>query len=95
MVNKIVMWFLEINKTLSKYQAGFRPNYNPNNHLTLLASNIAERFRQKLDTIVVYLDMEKAYERIHIECSPFPNGHRLDNPYFWPTDPQSPKDMAL
>ena len=65
MVGKRLSYTLEKNNMLSKFQCGFRPNHSPVDHLLRLETDIRQGFKHKQHTIVVFLDIKKAYDMVH------------------------------
>ena len=47
MINDRLVWFLESNQLITKYQAGFRKNNCTNDHLIRLESFIRDAFVKK------------------------------------------------
>ena len=47
MINDKLVWFLESNQLITKYQAGFRKNNCTNDHLIRLESFIRDAFVKK------------------------------------------------
>ena len=62
MINDRLVWFLESNHLLTKYQAGFRKNNCTNDHLVRLESFIRDAFIKKEHAVAVFFDLEKAYD---------------------------------
>ena len=62
MINNRLVWYLENNKILSKYQSGFRKRRSTSDHLVRLDTFIRESFIQKQHVISVFFDLEKAYD---------------------------------
>ena len=60
LINDRLVWFLESNQLITKYQAGFRKNNCTNDHLIRLESFIA--FIKKEHVVAVFFDLEKAYD---------------------------------
>ena len=59
MINDRLVWFLESNHLITKYQAGFRKN---NCHFIRLESFIRDAFVKKEHVVAVFFDLEKAYD---------------------------------
>ena len=62
MINDRLVWFLESNQLITKYQAGFRKNNCTNDHLIRLESFICDAFVKKEHVVAVFFDLEKAYD---------------------------------
>ena len=60
MINDRLVWFLESNQLITKYQAGFRKNNCTNDHLIYLESFICDTFVKKEHVVAVFFDLEKA-----------------------------------
>ena len=61
-VNDRLVWFLEQNHIISKYQAGFRHGRSTNDQLLRLETNIREAFIKKQHLVAIFFDLEKAYD---------------------------------
>ena len=62
MINDRLVWFLESNQLITKFQAGFRKNNCTNDHLIRLESFIRDAFVKKEHVVAVFFDIEKAYD---------------------------------
>ncbi|MCG7877158.1 MAG: reverse transcriptase domain-containing protein [Candidatus Thiodiazotropha endolucinida] len=62
MINDRLVWFLESNQLITKFQAGFRKNNSTNDHLIRLESFIRDAFIKKEHVVAVFFDLEKAYD---------------------------------
>ena len=62
MVNNRLVWFLEKNKLLSKFQCGFRKERSTTDHLIRLETYIREAFQAGEQCVAVFFDLEKAYD---------------------------------
>lgn len=62
MVNRRLMWFLEVNNLLSPTQSAFRQNRCTTDNLVLFQTEIAYAFAHKQDLIAVMLDIESAFD---------------------------------
>ena len=62
MINDRLVWFLESNQLITKFQAGFRKNNCTNDHLIRLESFIRDAFVKKEHVVAVFFDLEKAYD---------------------------------
>ena len=54
MINDRLVWFLESNQLITKYQAGFRKNNCTNDHLIRLESFIRDAFIKKEHVVAVF-----------------------------------------
>ena len=54
MINDRLVWFLESNQLITKYQAGFRKNNCTNDHLIRLESFIRDAFVKKEHVLSVF-----------------------------------------
>ena len=64
MVNTRLMWHLESNRILIEEQAGFRKGRSTEDQITLISQSIEDGFQEKNNTVVVWVDMEKAFDRV-------------------------------
>ena len=64
MVNTRLMWHLESKEILIEEQAGFRKGRCTEDQITLISQSIEDGFQQKNNTVVVWVDMEKAFDRV-------------------------------
>ncbi|KAL4119620.1 hypothetical protein QTP88_012418 [Uroleucon formosanum] len=64
MVNKRLIWFLEISKLLPSNQCGFRRNHSTLDHLSCLHTDICNAINTKQHLILIALDLEKAYDMV-------------------------------
>lgn len=64
MVNSRLMWHLEKNNILSPSQAGFRPHRSTEDQITYITQMIEDGFQEKKQTIAVWIDIEKAFEKV-------------------------------
>ena len=62
LVNKRLMWFLERNDKLSKYQCGFRKGRSTTDQLIRLETFIRNAFLRKEHATVIFFDIEKAFD---------------------------------
>ena len=58
------MFFKEKERKFNDKQAGFRPCRSPEDQVTYLTQLIGERFHAKKPTVVVWVDLEKAFDRV-------------------------------
>ena len=64
LVNSRLMWHLEQNGKLSPEQAGFRQHRSTEDQVTLVAQSIEDAIQDKKHTLAVWLDMEKAFDKV-------------------------------
>jgi len=64
MVNRRLVWYLETSNKFTKYQFSFRRNRSTQDVLATLHTNISEAIKKKQYTILVALDLEKAYDMV-------------------------------
>ena len=64
LVNSRLMWHLEQHQKLSPEQAGFRQNRSTEDQVTLVAQSIEDAIQDKKHTLAVWLDMEKAFDKV-------------------------------
>ena len=62
MINKRLIWYLESNNLLSRYQSGFRAGRSTNDNLVRLETFIRDAFVKKEHVVAVFFDLEKAYD---------------------------------
>ena len=62
MINKKLIWYLESNNLLSRYQSGFRAGRSTNDNLVRLETFIRDAFVKKEHVVAVFFDFEKAYD---------------------------------
>ena len=62
MINKRLIWYLESNNVLSRYQSGFRAGRSTNDNLVKLETFIRDAFVKKEHVVAVFFDLEKAYD---------------------------------
>lgn len=65
MVAKRLSYTFEKDNMLSKYQCGFRTNHSPIDQLIRLETDIRKGFKNKANTVAVFLDIKKAYDMVH------------------------------
>ena len=65
MVGKRLTFTLEKRQMLSKFQCGFRPNHCPIDQLVRLETDIRQGFKNKEHTVVIFLDIKKAYDMVY------------------------------
>lgn len=64
MVNKRLIWHLEVSKLLPNNQCGFRRNHSTLDHLANLHTDICNAINTKQHLILIALDLEKAYDMV-------------------------------
>lgn len=62
MVNRRLVWYLEINNIISKNQCGYQKDRGCIDHITNLETYIREAFIKKQHVTTVFFDLEKAYD---------------------------------
>ena len=62
MVNDRLVWLLESENLISKYQCGFRKNHSTLDHLVRFETTLREAFSRKKQVLAVFFDLEKAYD---------------------------------
>ena len=62
MVNNRLVWYLEVNEILTKFQAGFRKNRSANDQLVRFESLLRDAFINKDHVVSIFFDLEKAYD---------------------------------
>ena len=63
-LNSRLMWFMEKERKFKDEQAGFRPCRSTEDQVTYLTQLIEEGFQAKKQTVVVWVDLEKAFDRV-------------------------------
>ena len=63
-INSRLMYYLEKNHLLSDEQAGFRKCRSTEDQITYIAQKVEDAFQEKKQTIVVWVDMEKAFDKV-------------------------------
>ena len=61
-VNNRLVWYLEVNGILTKFQAGFRKNRSANDQLVHFESLLRDAFINKAHVVSIFFDLEKAYD---------------------------------
>ena len=64
MVNKRLMWHLEINNVTTKEQTAFRKNRNTEDQLIYLSQSVENAFQEKKKVIATFLDLSKAFDKV-------------------------------
>ena len=62
MINKRLIWYLESNNFISKFQSGFRAERSTNDNLVRLETFIRDAFIKREHVVAVFFDLEKAYD---------------------------------
>ena len=62
MINNRLVWYLETNNYISKYQCGFRKQRSTTDHLVRLETFVRESFINRQHLVAVFFDLEKAYD---------------------------------
>ena len=62
-----LIWYLETNHLLMGEQAGFRKHRSTQDHVTYISHFIKDGFQKKQHTVAVWLDLEKAFEKVWTE----------------------------
>ena len=62
MINKRLVWYLESNNLITKFQSGFRAERSTNDNLVRLETFISDAFIKREDVVAVFFDLEKAYD---------------------------------
>ena len=63
MVNRRLQHHLEKNGLLPHLQSGFRKNRSTEDQVTLLTQDIENGFQQKMNTLAVFADLTKAFDK--------------------------------
>ena len=63
----MLMWFMEKERKFNDEQAGFRPCRSTENQVTYLTQLIEGGFQAKKQTVVVWVDLEKVFDRVWIK----------------------------
>ena len=64
MVSKRLVWYLENNSLLSKFQSGFRKHHSTIDHIIRLETDIRKGYKFKKHTTAVFLDITRAYDMV-------------------------------
>ena len=64
MINTRLSWYLESNNIITPEQAGFRQHHSTEDQVTYIAQKIEDGFQDKRHTLTVWLDMEKAFDKV-------------------------------
>ena len=61
MINKRLVWYLESNNLITKYQSRFRAERSTNDNLVRLETFIRDAFIKREHVVAVFFDLEKAH----------------------------------
>ena len=64
LINTRLVWHLEKNNIITPEQAGFRQHHSTEAQVKYIAQKIEDGFQDKQHTLTVWIDMEKAYDRV-------------------------------
>ena len=64
LINSRLTWYLEENQLLDSNQAGFRQHRSTEDQIAYIAQKIEDGFQSKKHTLAVWVDMEKAFDRV-------------------------------
>jgi len=64
LINNRLTWHLEDKQVLRPEQAGFRANRSTEDQVTYIAQEIEDAFQDKEVTLAVFVDMEKAFDKV-------------------------------
>jgi hypothetical protein len=64
LVNSRISWHLKKKQLLRPEQAGFRQHRISEDQITYIAQEIEDAFQEKKNTIAVWLDMERAFDKV-------------------------------
>ena len=64
MINTRLTWYLEKKQLISPTQAGFRQNRSTEDQVTYIAQEIEDAFQDKKHTLAVWIDLEKAFDKV-------------------------------
>ena len=62
MINKRLVWYLESNNLITKFQSGFRAERSTNDNFVRLETFIRDAFIKREHVVAVFFDLEKAYD---------------------------------
>ena len=63
-INTRLLWYLEANEIITDDQAGFRQFRSTEDQITYIAQQIEDAFQDKKQTVTVWVDMEKAFDKV-------------------------------
>ena len=66
-LNHRLIWYLETNHLIMDEQAGFRKHCSTEDQVTYISQLIEDGFQKKQHTVAVWLDLEKAFEKVWTE----------------------------
>jgi hypothetical protein len=66
MITNSLKWHLESTNILCPEQAGFRQHRSDSteDHVTYIAQEVEDAFQEKEQTLAVFIDMEKAFDKV-------------------------------
>ena len=64
MINTRLVWHLEKNNIFTPEQAGFRQHRSTEDQVTYIAQKIEDGFQDKQQTLTVWIDLEKAFDKV-------------------------------
>ena len=64
MINTRLVWHLEKNNIITPEQAGFRQHHSTEDQVAYIAQKIEDGFQDKQHTLTVWIDMEKAFDKV-------------------------------
>ena len=63
-INKRLLWHLEVNSALAPTQTGYRQHRSTEDQLALLTQEIEDAFQEKKKVLAVFFDMSKAFDKV-------------------------------
>ena len=63
-INTRLIWHLENSHFFAPEQAGFRQNRSTEDQVTYIAQKIEDGFQNKQQTVAIWIDLEKAFEKV-------------------------------
>ena len=64
LINTRLVWYLEEKKHITPEQAAFRQDRSTENQITYIAQAIEHAFQDKKHTLAVWIDLEKAFDKV-------------------------------
>ena len=64
LINTRLMWHLETKQLIKPEQAAFRPNRSTEDQVTYVSQAIEDAFQDKKHALVVWIDLEKAFDKV-------------------------------
>ena len=64
LINTRLMWHLEDKKHITPEQAAFRQDRSTEDQITYIAQAIEDAFQDKKHTLAVWIDLEKAFDKV-------------------------------